>query len=132
MDVRFFEPGAGNTDKAPLVLQLLDGCATGISHAGPESSEQLVNIGRERSTHRHHPFDPLRDQLDVLTDIGLEIAVLAAVFHGPDRAHAAITLVGASLVKNRISRRLFGAGKQRTDHDTVGARRYSLGKISGI
>src|SRR6516164_9250703 len=59
-------------------------------------------------------------------------STVAAAPHGADRAHAAIGLVGAALIKKDLTRRLVGAGKQRSHHGAVGAGGERLGEIAGI
>ena len=62
----------------------------------------------------------------------LEVAVLAALLHRADRAHAAVALVGAALEQLDLARRFLGAGEQAADHHRAGAGDQRLGDVAGV
>ena len=66
-----------------------------VAHAGTDAANQLEHGVLYRSLVGDAAFHAFRHQL---LGVRLEIAVLAAVFHGGNRAHAAVYLVFSSLV----------------------------------
>ena len=61
----------------------------------------------------------------------LTIAVTAALLHGSERAHAAICLKRAALIKDGFARAFIGSSKQGTDHDGVGTGGQGFREIAG-
>ena len=111
------------------VLQLLDVAGAAESHAGADAAEQLEDRVLDRALVGDAAFDAFRHQfLRVL----LEVAVLAALLHRADGAHAAVDLVLSALVELEFSRALVAAGEDRTHHADVAARRQGLGHIAGV
>src|SRR6267154_2634639 len=51
----------------------------------------------------HMAFDAFGDQLERVLDVLLEISVGGAARHGADRAHAAIGLVGSTLIEKHLT-----------------------------
>ena len=83
-----------------------------------------------RALERHLPLNPFGDQLHLVLDVRLEIAVGAPPRHGTDAAHAAIALIGPPLIEEGFARCLGGACQQRSDHDATGASRQRLGHVA--
>src|SRR5579875_3468331 len=92
MHVAFSQPGAGDPAEAGIALQLLDIRAASIPHTSPQTADQLVNHPAHRTLVAHPSLDPLRDQLEGVLDLLLEVPVGRTPRHGPDAAHPAITL----------------------------------------
>ena len=65
-------------------------------------------------------------------DLGLEVAVGAAVGHRAERAHAAVDLVRAALVEDDLAGRLVGAGEERADHHASRAGGERLGDVARV
>ncbi len=63
VDVAFAEAGAGDANELCLLLQLLDGCAAEIAHAGAQAADELVDHGLERSAVGHASLDAFGDEL---------------------------------------------------------------------
>ncbi len=76
-------------------------------------------------------LDAFRHQLGGTFGFILEVAVTAAFFHGAQRSHAAVSLVGSALIKKGLARRFVGAGKETADHHRMGAAADGLGDIAG-
>ena len=103
---------------------------SGIAHRRLHAADQLVDDVADRPLVRHLALDALRHQLQLILDVLLEIAVGRAAGHRPDRAHAAIALVGAALVQEGLARRFLGSGEQRSDHHGRRARGQRLGDVA--
>ena len=106
--------------------------AAAVAHAGLQAADQLVDDEGQRALVRHAALDAFGHELHLLQLVVLEVAVAAALAlaHRFERAHAAVELVGAALVENRLARALFGAGEEAADHDRVGARGERLGDVA--
>jgi len=130
--VGLLETRAGDPHEAPVLLELLNGPAAGVPHAGAQAAHQLVHVGAERSAQRHHPLDPLGHQFHVAVHVALEVAVLAPFLHGADGTHAAVPLVGAPLVQDGVARGLLGPREQGADHHQVGAGGDGLGEVPRV
>ena len=76
--------------------------------------------------------DTLGHQFLGLNYAGLEVAVLGAVLHSLERAHAAICLILTAVEDDGFTRRLFCTSQERTDHDRVAACSQCLDDISRI
>ena len=87
-----------------------------VAHARAQAADELVDVDRERAAVRHAALDALGHELLVVVDLALEVAVLAALRHRAERAHAAVDLVRAALVEDELAGRLVGAGEERADH----------------
>ena len=105
--------------------------AAGVAHAGAQSAHQLVNDIDQRSLVRDAAFNSFRHQLVAIAHALLEIAILGAVLHGPQRTHAPVALVRPALVELDLSGRFVGARQQPADHDAVGACGNRLGDVPG-
>src|ERR1700761_64570 len=73
--VAFLQPGAGDLDERG-VLELLDGAAAAVAHAGPQAADQLVGHRGERPPVRDLALDALGDELVLAQHVVLEVAVL--------------------------------------------------------
>src|SRR5690606_13072971 len=62
------------------------------------------------------PLDPFGNELQVIGDLLLEVAIGRAPRHCAERAHAAIGFEGAALIKEDFARAFIRAGKQGADH----------------
>ena len=134
-------------------LQLLDGGAAEVAHAGAQAADQLVDHGFERAAIGDAAFDAFGDKfaeavgvavalavdggaLAVVVDVeifgALEVALAGALGHGGERTHAAIGLEGAALVEDGFAGALVDAGEERADHDDAGAGGDGLGDVAGI
>src|SRR2546430_2895330 len=114
-------------------LHLLERRGAAVPHRLPQSSDQLVQDGRERPLVEDATFDALRDELLDVLDVALEVAVLRERprLHGADRAHAAVLLVPLALMDDHLSGRLVSAGQERPGHDRVGALGDRLREVAG-
>src|SRR3989304_114337 len=61
------------------------------------------------------PLDPLRDELALRLDVGLEIPVLAPLLHRLQRSHPAVHLVGPALVQDHLAGTLLGPRAEGAD-----------------
>ena len=129
MRMAFLEAGASNTNKLSLLMELLNGCATSVTHASPQAAHHLINSIGQRTFKWHAAFDTFWNQL---FGVALEIAVAASFSHGGQAAHAAIYLKLTALVQLGISWGFFAASYQRADHHHAGAGSQCLDNIAGI
>src|SRR3546814_7292616 len=93
-----------------LFRSVLEGAAAGIAHRRLHATDKLVDHILRRPLERHLPLDPFGNQLHLVLDILLKIAVGRPARHRADAAHAAIAFVGAALIEKGFARRLGGAG----------------------
>ncbi len=131
VDVAFPEPGARDAAEPGVLLHFRDAAVAGVAHGRAQAPHQLVHDGAERPLVGHAAFDSFGDQLQIIADVLLEIAVRRAPGHGAQRAHAAIGLVGAPLVQEHLARTFVGAGEERSDHHAIGAGGDGLGDVAG-
>src|SRR5882724_11052488 len=105
--VALAEAGGGDADEARLAPQVGQGAGPEVAHAGPQAAHELLHDEGQRAFVRHPALDSLRDELHA--EFGallvLEVAVAAALAlaHGLEGAHAAVELVGAPLVQDRLT-----------------------------
>src|SRR3546814_7799001 len=71
------------------LAEILEGAAAGITHRGLHAADHLVNDVLRGALERHLALNALGNQLHLVLDILLEIAVGAAARHRADAAHAA-------------------------------------------
>src|SRR5262249_12751822 len=62
----------------------------------------------------------------------LAVALVRALGHGADGAHAAVGLEAAAAVDDRVAGALGQAGEQAADHHAVGAGGQRLGDVAGV
>src|SRR5690606_37651602 len=105
----------GRADELRVRAKVLDGARARVAHARAETADELVEDRRERAAVRHAPLDALGHEL-LVGGAALAVAVLAALPHRAERAHAAIHLVAAALVEHEVAGRLVRAREERADH----------------
>src|SRR5450755_3689478 len=116
------------------VVHVFDAGAAAIVHRSPQATAHLEDDGHDRALVWHLAFDAFGYELgavEVALLLVLEIAVGRSLLHRADRAHAAIALVGATLVEDDFAGRLFGAGEGAAHHHRIGTRRDRLGEVAG-
>src|SRR6218665_349679 len=96
----FADAGRGDLYKLGLVAHLFDGGTTTVTHAGTQATGHLEDDGNHGAFVGYTAFDAFGHQLvglPITRGRFLEVAVGAALLHGPDGAHAAVTFVAAAL-----------------------------------
>src|SRR6267378_8627020 len=116
VNMRLTHAGAGDLDDFGPRAHLLDGPAAAIAHAGPHAAGQLIHDGQHAALVRNHPLDSLGHQLVGVGLVILEIAVGRSLLHRPQTAHAAVGLVRAAFIQDRLAGRLFGAREHAPHH----------------
>src|SRR6202034_247042 len=131
--VALAEAGTGDANEAGALLQLFDGGAAEIAHAGAEGADPLIDHRLQRSAGGNAAFDAFghvfgeavtalfacRDRRTLVArefiDVGLalEVALAGALRHRAERAHAAIGLEAAALVEDGLAGALVHAGEER-------------------
>src|SRR5215475_5781827 len=129
VDVALAQPRRRDLDEPGLGVQLGDRGAAEVAHRRAQPADELVRRLAQRSLVRHAALDALGHELLRCLDVALEVAILRAVLHRADRAHAAVRLVAAALVQDDLAGRLVGAGEQRADHHRIRAGRERLRDI---
>src|SRR5262249_20717049 len=121
MNVRFPEALRRNPYELGPGPQVVDVARAAVAHAALQAPDELVDRLRKRAAVRDAAFDAFGNELVFALDVGLEVAVLRALPHRAERSHAAVDLVAPPLVEDDLARRLVGSGKERADHDGMGA-----------
>ena len=62
VDVALAEAGVGDADEARVGLQLCDGAAAEVAHAGAQAADELVDHGFERAAVGDAAFDAFGDE----------------------------------------------------------------------
>src|SRR6185369_15958883 len=99
-----------------VARQVVERPRADVAHAGAEAADELLDDEGERALVGHAALDALGHELHA--ELGallvLHVAVPAAfaLAHRFEGAHAAIELVGAALVQDRLARALLGAGEE--------------------
>src|SRR5215468_12197652 len=132
VNVALAQPRRRDLDEPSLGVQLGDRGAAEVAHRRAQPADQLVQRLAQRPLVRDAALDALGHELLRRLDLALEVAVLRAVLHRADRAHAAVRLVRSALVQDDLARRLVGAGEQAADHHGVRARRQRLGDVARV
>ena len=130
MDVAFSHAGGTDFQKPRLFSQLIQSAAAAVSHPGLQAADELKNIGLEGAPVGYPTDDSFRYQLIIFGLFALVVSILAALFHGFDRSHAAIHFIAAALEKNHLTRALLRSGEKSADHDAVGAGTDRLGQVA--
>src|SRR5690606_38900863 len=135
----FAHAGAGDAYELRLALELLDGRAPAVAHAGAQAAHQLVDHRRDRALVGDAALDALGHQLvgafarrRIQLELVLEVPVAAAAAHRANRAHAAILLERPALVEDDLARALVGAGKEAADHHRAAADGNRLGDVARV
>src|SRR3990170_2428772 len=123
--------GRGNANQPRVALQRRDVLAAAIAHAGPQTTDELIDEPRDAAFVRHAALDAFRHELvgaagRVQIEFVLEIPIAAATAHGADRPHAAVLLETAALIQNQLARALVGPGEEIADHHRARADRDCL------
>src|SRR5678816_804979 len=84
-------------DERRVLLKIGDRLAAAVAHTGLHPSDELIDDRRQWPLVRHASFNTLRNEL-LRSPAALTIPVAAAPFHGADRSHAPVDLVGSRLV----------------------------------
>src|SRR5207253_7750497 len=108
--------GRRDANQLRLPLQLANGRAAAVAHAGAETADELMNHRGDAPFVRDAPFDPLRHELVAGApafeiEFVLEIAVAAAAAHRANRPHAAVLLVAAPLEEDQLAGAFVRAGE---------------------
>src|SRR5262249_19243134 len=111
VDMAFAQASVRDAHEFRFAVKLADRGSADVAHGGPQAAGQLVQHICHRALVRDFGFNAFRHQLQVVLDILLEIAIGRTARHGGDRTHAAVGLVGTSLIKEYLARRLVGAGE---------------------
>src|SRR6202140_4906431 len=129
--VALADAGGGDGHEHRARGHMGDVAAAGIAHGPPQSARQLTQDGDHAPLVGNAPLHAFRHQLLELGGRVLEITIRRAVAfaHRAERAHAAIGLVGSSLVQLDVTGGFLGAGEQAADHDRMRARRDRLGDV---
>src|SRR5690606_30442245 len=123
--------GAGDHHELRLAAHLLDGAAADVAHGGAQAAGELVDDAADRAAVRDAALDAFRHQLVGVGGV-LEVAVLGALLHRAQRAHAAVALVAAALEQLDLARGLLGAGEQAADHHRGGTGGDRLADVAGV
>jgi len=102
---------AGDADELGVVAQIRDRFGAGVAHAGAQAAHELTDDRGQGAAMRNAAFDAFWNQLFV-GRAALAVAILAALFHGAQRAHAAVLLVAAALVEHELTRGFVRAGEE--------------------
>ena len=127
--VRLTESGARYLDELPVLLQIGDSLTSAVSHAGADSADELEHGVCKRAFVRNAALDAFRHEF---CRIRLEISVLRALFHGTDRAHAAIDLEPSALIDLAFAGAFLAPCEERADHDDVSARGERFHYVSAV
>src|SRR5690606_26053531 len=120
------------------LVQLVAGTRPDVEHGLAQAADELVGDDAQRAAVGHPALDPLRDDLVVVGDVTLEVAVLGvgdappAGLHGPQAAHPPVGLVLLAVDVDQVSGALVAAGQERADHDRVRARHEGFGDVTGV
>ena len=100
-----------------------------VAHAGAETADHLIHRVGHRSAVRYAALDALGDELGVFL---LEVAVLRALRHRSEGAHAAVDLELTALEHLGIARGFLAPGEHGAEHHDAAARGKRLDDIAGV
>ena len=123
--------GIGDADELGL-LQVLDGAAARVAHAGLQAANHLVEHFAEGAFVGHAAHNAFGHKLLGVGLLVLEVAVLRAALHGLERAHAAVGLELAAFEDDGLAGSLVGAGHQAAHHDGAGACGEGLDDVAAV
>src|SRR5260370_6739254 len=126
--------GAGDAYELWTRAHFFDAAAARVSHGGAQAPRQLVQNGDETPLVGDAPLDAFRHELFKFRRRVLEITIAGTMRlgHCAQRPHAAIRLVGATLLELHVAGRFLGAGEHAADHHAVRAGRQDLGDIARV
>ena len=130
--MRLAHAGGGDLHEAGVAAHLGDAAAAGVAHAGAQAADHLVDDRRHRALEGHAAFDAFRHELLDFARGVLEVAVLAALGHRTQRAHAAIALVATALEQLDLARGFLGAGEHAAHHHGGGTGGNGFCKVTGV
>ena len=116
-------------DESAVFFQFIDRMRAAVAHTGADAANELEYGILNGSLVGNASFHAFRNQL---LRVGLEVTVLAAVFHGGDGSHTAVNLIFSSLIQFEGSGTLVTACEDASHHADVSAGGDSLGHVSGI
>ena len=111
---------------------MLNVAGSAIAHARTQTARELIDHLLHRSLVGHAAGNALGHQLLHVLRVGLEVAVLRAVLHGLQRAHAAIALELTAVVDDGVAGALLGASHQRAYHHARSAGCQRLHHVARI
>src|SRR5690349_10690912 len=87
----FAQTSIGDTSKAGLLLHLLNGCSASVAHRLTETTDQLIDQRTKHPLIWNTSLDAFSNNLRLFHAV-LKVAIfaIAALFHSPNRTHAAI------------------------------------------
>ena len=129
MRVALAQTRGGDAHKLRRRAQRLNIGRAAVAHARAEAADHLVHRVGHRPAVRHTPLNTLGNELGVFL---LEIAVLGALRHRSERAHAAVDLELASLEHLGLARGFLTPGEHGAEHHDAAARGERLDDIAGI
>ncbi len=110
MDMAFTDTGACNAQELSTIAQRGNVSTTSVAHGRTQATDELVQDRGNRPLEGHTALDTLGYQLERVRNLSLELTVGRTARHGTHGAHAAISLVAATLVEIDLSWALFRAG----------------------
>jgi hypothetical protein len=116
--------------EARALPERLDVLRADGAHARADAADHLIDEVGELALVRDHAFDALGHELLHVLDVALAIALLAALYHRAERAHAAHRLERAALVQDRLAGALLEAREEAAEHDRRGARGQRLDDVA--
>src|SRR6185436_17270622 len=130
--VGFPEAGSRDAHELSLGAELVDRLRAAVAHAGAEAADELVDEFAEAALEGDHAFDAFGDELGLVLDRALAVALLRAAHHGAFGAHAAVDLVAAALVDHGLAGAFLAAGEEAPDHDARRAGGDCLGDVARV
>src|SRR5258708_36384300 len=145
--VAFSQSRAAYANETCLLLQVQDTFSAAIAHTRTQSTNQLIDRGRQGAAIRHATFNSFRHKFvqpvlvaiaflhglrgagEVVLALGITLAT--ACRHGRERSHAAIRLERASLIKDGLALTLVGASEKRPHHHYACSGSERLGNSAG-
>ena len=110
-------------------MKVCDGRAAAVAHARTDAADKLEYGVFDGAFVGYTAFHAFRYEF---FGIFLEIAVFAAVFHGSERTHAAVTFVFAALEQLEGARGFVTAGKYRAHHADICSGSERFCHVAGI
>ena len=104
----------GDADEVRVMAQRFDIRRSAVAHAGAQAAQKLEDGVAQRALVGHAAFNAFGHEL---LRILLEVAILAALLHRREGAHAAIDLELTTLIDFQRARRFLGARQQAAQHD---------------
>src|SRR5690606_14444881 len=130
MNVRFPDTGSRNFHELGLGAHVFNAGAPAVAHGSTNATHKLVDDGQDTAFVGNPPFDAFRNELVGVVGGILEVAIGRAIGHGAKAAHAAIGLVGTTLVEHHFAGGFFGAGEHAAHHAGGRSGRQRLGDVA--